>query len=888
MTGQTISHYKILEKLGEGGMGIVYKAHDTKLNRDVALKLLPPHVAVSEADKIRFKQEAQAAATINHPNVCGIHSIGEYIQPGGSGTMLFIDMEYVDGVLLRELIASTQLSPNEVLTYALQIGEALEEAHSKGVTHRDIKPENIMVDRRNRIKVMDFGLAKLKGSLRLTKDYSTVGTVAYMAPEQIQGSDVDHRVDVFSFGVVLFEMLTGNLPFQGEHEAAMMYSILNEEPDTITHHIPDIHPGVIHILERALEKDRDDRYHTFDDLNAELRRVLKKSSKTITTPRFAVSSMKSYERKQELAVPPKQKMTVLGSIPIISIPLLGIILLVSLGYFVFFREPIPDIDRNFIAVLPFESPTDSPEDLQFVKGIHEDVINQLSKIGTLNVIARSSVIQYFHGDRNIRRIGEELGVCTVMEGTVWRTGDRIRVSVQLIDTETNKTIWADSFDKRLVDIFEFRSEIAQEIAAALRTSLTATDIRRLEQQPTDNTESYTFFMQAREYHSRPGYLKTNWDAAEKLYERAIQLDPRFALAYAYLSDIHASMYWFAHDRTRERIEKARECAERALFINPDLPHAHVAMGLYHYWGHRDYERALKQFNIAKQDIPNDPELFSNIASVQRRLGDWDSAMQNYNNAIRLDPKDPDHYQQQALLFIRTRNFEEALKMVDRQIDLAPDVPLLFTRGQIFLKWYGTVDSMQVLFTQDPGRIDSYRAMWWLTNCLLRDWNEALRAVTEGVESDWIFETQMFYLPISYFIGVSHEMNNKMNLAVAYYDTARVLMEKFRDERPDDARIRAGLGRIYAGLGRKDDAVREGILATELVPLERDALDGADYLAELAVIYTRTGEIEKTIKVLERLLSIPSGLTENELRIEPWWDPLREHPGFQKLVGHTSR
>jgi serine/threonine protein kinase len=275
MIGQTVGHYKILEKLGEGGMGVVYKAQDITLDRIVALKFLPHHLMANDAEKARFLQEAKAASSLNHPNVCTIYGMGEH------GAEQYIEMEYVEGVTLRHKIPVEKFS--ETMTYAIQIADALSEAHAKGIVHRDVKAENIMVNTKNQIKVMDFGLAKLKGSLKLTRASSTVGTLAYMAPEQIQGQDVDQRSDIFSFGVVLFEMLTGKLPFRGEHEAAMMYSIMNEEPESAQHYKPELSAEVLHVLGRALEKDPADRYQSAQDMLIDLRRMQKQSTKVRTS-----------------------------------------------------------------------------------------------------------------------------------------------------------------------------------------------------------------------------------------------------------------------------------------------------------------------------------------------------------------------------------------------------------------------------------------------------------------------------------------------------------------------------------------------------------------------------------------------------------------------------
>ena len=278
MTGQTISHYKLLEKLGEGGMGVVYKAQDLRLDRLVALKFLPQHLIANEAEKARFLQEAKAASALNHPNVCTIYGIEEHEGPEGASQQ-FIEMEYVDGVTLRERIQQGALKLGDALSYAIQIGEALHEAHGKGIVHRDVKAENVMINTKNQIKVMDFGLAKLKGSLKLTRTSSTAGTLAYMSPEQIQGGEADARSDIFSFGVVLYEMLTGHLPFRGEHEAALIYSIVNEGPDPAEKYRPELSAEYLHILNKALEKDPEDRYQSVIDMVVDLRRLKKQSTK---------------------------------------------------------------------------------------------------------------------------------------------------------------------------------------------------------------------------------------------------------------------------------------------------------------------------------------------------------------------------------------------------------------------------------------------------------------------------------------------------------------------------------------------------------------------------------------------------------------------------------
>jgi len=891
-------------------MGVVYRAHDTKLDRTVALKFLPSHLTASEEDKHRFIREAKAAAALNHPHICTIHNVDEF-----DGNQ-FIVMEYVDGETLRqksdlsaEALAKAEVGSqrsetpapeNRFLTttmdYAIQIAEALAEAHDNDIVHRDIKPENIMVDSKNRIKVMDFGLAKLKGTGNLTKSGSTVGTMAYMSPEQIQGQDVDHRSDIFSFGVVLYELLTGNTPFRGEHEAAMMYSIVNEEATPLSEYLPDAHSDLYHILDRLLEKEPEERYQSAADVLTELKRLKRKTS----SKQIPVSSAPSSKDRthtvpaapegEEVQSQPQRSTSVTITIPefgkrkaVIAIGI-GVVALILVAYWFFSMPSISVPEDRSLAVLPLENLSPDPEDVFFADGIHEDIITHLSTIGDLRVITRGSVMRYTDMPRNYSAIAGDLGVAVLLEGTVRRLGDRVRVSVQLIEADTERNLWAGTYDKDLDDIFEIQRELSREIADALHASLTPQELERLEKLPTENTEAYNFYVQAREYLSRPGYSTDNWESAIQLLERAIEHDPQFAHAYASLSFVHAAMYWFARDRSRERIDKAGEMVERALMLNPDLPEAHMAKGNYLYWGHREYERALEHLNIALESIPNNSELHSAIGAIHRRLGNWELGIEQFKKAIELDPRNANHYQQLAGTHKRMRNYSEAVQAIDRQIDLAPDAPIEFTRAQIYFAWHGTLDTLRTIFKGYDDPVERSGRWWWTINYMERNWDEALRAV-EG--SSGLFDTQTLVIPLEYITGIPLARMNETEAAREQFEIAREIMEDLRDENPDDPRIRIGLGRVYADIGLVVDAMREGEKATELVPIERDALDGADFQRELAVIYATVGETEKALDTVEMLLSIPSSVTRNELIFNPDWDPLRDHPRFQEIIENVN-
>ena len=597
--GKTILQYEIVEQLGEGGMGIVYKAKDTKLDRFVALKFLPAQISQSEQEKSRFIQEAKSASALNHPNVCTIYGIDEF------DGQQFIEMEFVDGSTLRDTIAAgaggkaSPLAIKQVVEFGIQIGEALQEAHSKGIIHRDIKSENIMVNSKNQVKVMDFGLAKLKGSLKLTKTSSTIGTLAYMSPEQIQGIEADIRSDIFSFGVVLFEMTTGKTPFRGEHEAAMMYSIVNEEPEDASKYRDDIPAELLHILKKSLEKDPEDRYQSMSEIIVDLRRLKKGSTRIVRTQAF--HPPEELRPRSPAAAPLTPTNRFLSKQTLIG---MGIAALVIIAGFIFkdaiFSRFTARNDKKIVVVLPFENLGPADKDY-FVDGMTDEVTSRLSGISGLSVIARSSATQYRKTTKTFKQIGEELGVNYILQGTVrWENigGEtHVRVNPTLIKVEDGTQAWSESMESVLSSAFKLQSDIASRVAGAMDVALAKTEKASLETSLTENSEAYDYYLQAIQYSERT-VSKSDFEIAVQLFERAIRYDPSFAAAYAKLSYVHSNMYWFFYDHTESRIEKSRQAAEKAVALSPDLSEAHEAMGWYYYHAKLDYKSALDEFSLA--------------------------------------------------------------------------------------------------------------------------------------------------------------------------------------------------------------------------------------------------------------------------------------------------
>jgi serine/threonine-protein kinase len=629
MIGQLIAHYRIIEKIGSGGMGEVYLAEDTKLKRQVALKFLPRQLTADPQARERFEREAQAAAALNHPNIVTIHEIGEHEG------QVFIAMEYVEGRTLKELIAVNRtpstinrLPISQVLEIATQICSGLAAAHEKGIVHRDVKPENILVDKDNHVKILDFGLAKLKGVSSLTKGSSTLGTVHYMSPEQTMGQDVDHRTDIWSLGVVLYEMLTAKPPFKGDYEQAVIYSILNEEPTRATTIRKDIPPEFDRILEKALAKEPEERYQHADDLLVDLKH-LKRDSRPDRQP--APAALRQNQRRWAR-----------WGIPVAI--LLGAL---AIALFIITRDkPTPDDSvgttasrpvqpawAHSIAVLPFKNLSDSREDEYFSDGITEDIIAQLSKIADLKVISRTSIMTYKNTTKNIRDIGRELDVGTVLEGSVRRAGNQVRIVAQLIDARNEGHLWAETYDKEVIQVFAIQSDVAQKIASALQAKLSPAEKERIAKQQTANPEAYQLYLKGR-YHWNRRMEKDNVKAIA-YFEQALEKDPRYALAHAGLASTYVLFPAFGFP-PKENYRKAQAAAARALEIDPDLAEALTVLANISE-NHFEWARAENEYRRAIDLDPGYPTAHQWYSQMLCTLGRPVEGLVHARRAVELDP-----------------------------------------------------------------------------------------------------------------------------------------------------------------------------------------------------------------------------------------------------------
>jgi len=862
--------YAIERELGQGGMATVYLAQDLKHHRPVAIKLLRSELATALGPE-RFLREIEISAHLHHPHILPLYDSGE------AEGMLYYVMPYVEGESLRDrLTREKQLPLEDALQIAREVADALGYAHSHGVIHRDIKPENILLESGHPV-VADFGIARAVGSAateKLTQTGIAVGTPVYMSPEQAAGSkELDGRSDLYSLGCVLYEMLAGQPPFTGPTVESIVHQHLVTEPPNVTNIRPAVPASVAAALQRALAKTPADRFNPVALFAEALSGRAAAAGTTVPTAPGAVIPTKRSRRRLAL----------LGLAALVVVA--GVF---AVGRWLRPGAAAPRHPRTAIAVLPFENLSAEGPNAYFAPGLHDELLTQLSKVAALTVISRTSVMGYAGTSKAIKLIGQELGVGTLVEGSVQVVGDRLRVNVQLIDAATDAHLWAEHYDRTLDDAFAIQSDVAQRIVAAVGVALGDAEQRRVAQAPTANAEAYRLYLQGREYYSRPGYLRQNQEMAQQLFERALALDPDFALARAALSQVHGSMYWWRYDPSAARAARQREEAEAALRLAPDLPQAHSAMGLAHYRGRRDYRRALEEFAIALAGLPNDAELWALTGYVHRRLGNWNEVVAAFEKATQLAPLDANlFYDLAGQTYEVMHRYAEAVRAYDRALSLVPDLHVAaIRRGETYVLWQGQLDTLRTVLSQVPrdaelgtrGDVAAQRAalLLWERNA------DSLLQMLQTARVD-VFEGQDFFLPTALYAAWAHQLRGDHAAARAAFASAHVRLDSVLRELPDDWRVHAARGLALAGLGRRDAALREARWLRQSVVYREDAYKGPSVAEDRARILAQAGEADAALDEIERLLARPSWLSVHTLRLDPRWDPIRNDPRFQALL-----
>jgi serine/threonine protein kinase/Tfp pilus assembly protein PilF len=882
--GQKVfGRYTLVKVLGRGGMGIVWLARDQELEREVALKFLPDLMIQDRAALDQLKRETKRCLELTHPHIVRIH---DFIHDERSGC---ISMEYIDGETLSNLRTEKEqrvFEPDEITTWISQLCDALDYAHTRAnVIHCDLKPANLMVNQRGDLKITDFGIARsLTDSVsRLTLEHGRSGTLVYMSPQQLSGQRCTHLDDIYSSGATIYELLTSKPPF---HSGNIDRQICERVAPSMTERRKelDIEPAsVVPIWEdtvaACLAKDPSRRPQSA----AEVAQRLQLTPATVGT---TVAPAKRANRKT----------LVIGGVAVLTA-------LAIAGLYIVLKPPpnpppqAAEIPEKSIAVLPFENRSEEKANAYFADGIQDEILTRLSKIADLKVISRTSTQQYKSAPENLSEIARQLGVAHILEGSVQKSGDAVRVNVQLIKAATDSHLWADTFDRKLTDIFSVESDIAKAVADKLQAKLTGQEQQVIAAKPTDNPEAYDAYLRGLAYTLKTLPSTPNVLGAQKYLKEAVRLDPKFALAWAQLSIVTSQAYRTQSlSPTVALREEARQAAETALTLQPKLGEAVLAKGSYYYFCLKDYDAAVRYFEQARQLLPNSSRIPESLAYVARRRGQWDRSDSYFDQAEKLDPRNVYVLTQHASNGIFRRRFPEALRKLEQVLDITPDdVDALSLKAGIAQAQGDLSRASALLAPLHPSAYDSsavetqvYQAILERRPALIIPWLQEILANPDPTLGHYLNAFLRFWL------GWAQEIDGDHAGSQATWQQARSELEPLLREQPENDLIIEYLALTNMGLGDKAAALALSEQAMAANRIEADAVVGPFSIELLARVAARMGEPDRAIAALQKVLSIPyAGLAGNVpltpalVRLDPMFDPLRKDPRFQKLVSSSA-
>ncbi|MFC1628495.1 protein kinase [Gemmatimonadota bacterium] len=861
MIGRTIGQYQVIDKIGEGGMGTVYKAEDTSLHRLVAIKTLTSSLADDLEARERFIREAQAASSINHPNITTIY---ELIEDESEDSRL-ICMEYVEGKTIRDMVETGTVSIRKAIDIILQTAEALEAAHQKEILHRDVKSANIMVTMEGRVKVMDFGLAHLGSKSHLTRTGTTLGTLAYSSPEQITSRPYDERSEIWSLGVVFHELLTGQLPFSSPSEGELVFAIMNNEPEQIDANRADITPELVSVLKRMLEKNPDERFPDCHHLISDLREVRHQFETTTTKISPSYQSRKLISAKG-----------ILLSASILVIAVVGIVLLKGS------RNELESTIR--LAVLPFEIRGEQL-DVGYAEMLTLSVMNRLTGIDGLDVLSDRSTFLYRDSELSLTEIGRDLDVDVILTGSLFRQSvnsdsEHLQLSPELVRASDQSRLWSQYFDIPKSDQFKLEAEITESILEILDIRVTDSLRNSLEYRLTENQAAHEAYTRA----SGMGILKSREEIIQaiQLLEIAIEFDFEFAEAYAALAANHGSMVNWGHDKSAERVSQGRIAAATALRLAPESPLVHRDVGLFYYWGLRDLQQALVEEMIAAESLSNDPTLVSATAFILRRMGRYREAYEQQVRAHELDPLTHLYVWDLGNTCHLLGRFQDAEDYYRNAIESSPDEETYYGNYiTLMLDWKGSIREAEKVLTLKETNLGEPDP---LNRTMLAFWSGRYEDALEHLESvqEEIITHQWSLVVCPTLRGFILQAASRSAEAMEAFREGYQLLSQEITSHPDDPRYHMALGMAAAGLGLKEEADRAGRQATTLMPMSRDKYEGSAYAKDLALIHTLTGAYEQALIELEEFLPFYRHVGTYTLEFDPRWAPLRNQPGFSDL------
>jgi TolB-like protein len=880
--------YTLIKILGQGGMGVVWLARDEELERDVALKFLPQPLVHDGALLNDLKRETRRSLELTHKNIVRIYDF-EHDE-----RMACISMEYVDGETLSNLRAEKEqkvFEPSELAPLTAQLCEAIDYAHNyAGVIHRDLKPANLMVNRRGELKVSDFGIARSLSDTvsRLTMEQGRSGTLVYMSPQQLEGKRGTHLDDIYSLGATLYDLLTSKPPF---YSGNIDRQIHERVPPSMTERRKDLNvePASVpaiweQVVAACLQKDPTRRPQSAMEVAQELQ----------------LSSVPIPARIVRRAVPPKAILWAGAAV---------LICLIGLGGWYFARSKAhakaaavattaltqaAAISEKSIAVLPFENLSEEKANAYFADGIQEEILTRLAKIADLKVISRTSTQRYQSKPGNLSEIAKQLGVANILEGSVQKAADQVRVNVQLLNAQTDSHLWAETYDRKLTDIFGVESEIAKGIADSLQAKLTGREQQALAVKPTNNPEAYDAYLHGLAFEAR-----SEADALGKaidFYEQAVQLDPNFALAWARLSRADALFYFRRTDRIAARRDAAKGALENAQKLQPNSPETLLALGYYQFWVLRDYPLAKTTFGRVNKMSPGNSEVLRALGAVARREGNWEESIAYYEQSLTVDPRNLELLNDAKFTYAVLRQFPAALKLSDRALDILPGDPNLMAVKASVYQAEGNLPEAANLLVGVNAQIPIENAFYvkMIQLRLERNHSEAVRLL-QARQARFHFATEIERIVNQVLLAFTQRLAGDTAGAKAAAQEARNTLEPLRKNQPDNAYLAGVLSLTHAALGEKDLALKEAERAIMLASSARDRLNEPTNEEVLALIQTIFGESSRPISTLTRLLQTPYGggwlyitpVTPALLRLDPLWDPLRADPAFQKLVASES-